>query len=101
MSSRQFQLREVRRTCGTQNLYYNASDSTNPMKIEDLFSKLEKETSKVFEKIRIAVTDGLDFVDIYEKDIHILFKFINLSLRRSKQYRDKVRSSYCANDFLF
>jgi hypothetical protein len=101
MSSGQFQLGEVRRTCGTQNLYYNANDSTDPMKIEDLFSKLESETSEVFEKIRTAITDGLDFVDIREKDIHILFKFMSLSPRRSEQYRDEVRSPYRENDFLF
>jgi hypothetical protein len=47
------------------------------MKIKDLFSKLESETSEVFGKIRTAVTNSLDFVDIREKDIHIHFKFMS------------------------
>jgi hypothetical protein len=71
------------------------------MRIEDLFAELESKTSSFFRKISTAATEGLDYIDILEKDIHILFKFMNLSLRRSQQYRDEVRSSYRENDFMF
>jgi len=83
LPSGRFYLGEVGKTCGTQNLYYDAND-TDPMRIEHLFSKLESKTSSTFTKISTAVTDSLDYIDILEKDIHILFKFMNLSLRRSE-----------------
>ncbi|RGP81432.1 hypothetical protein FLONG3_577 [Fusarium longipes] len=98
--SRQFRLGEVAKTCGAQNLYYNTKDN-NPMRIEQLFSKLESKTSSIFAKIKTAVTEGHDHIDILEKDIHILFKFINLSIRRSKQYKDEVNNPYRENDFVF
>ncbi|PCD23181.1 hypothetical protein AU210_014704 [Fusarium oxysporum f. sp. radicis-cucumerinum] len=100
LPSRQFRLGEVGKTCGAQNLYYNVDDN-DPMRIEHLFSKLESKTSSIFAKIRTAVTEGLEHIDILEKDIHILFKFINLSLRRSKQYRDELNNPYRENDFMF
>ncbi|KFY07183.1 hypothetical protein V492_07379 [Pseudogymnoascus sp. VKM F-4246] len=71
------------------------------MRIEDLFSKLESKTGRIFAKIRTAITDGSDHIDILEKDIHILFKFMNLSMRRSKQYRDDIKNPYRENDFMF
>lgn len=71
------------------------------MRIENLFSNLESKTSEIFAKIRTAATNGLGHIDILEKDIHILFKFMNLSQRRSKQYRDDVKSPFRENDFLF
>ena len=71
------------------------------MRIEHLFSKLECKTSSTFTKISTAVTKGLDQIDILEKDIHILFKFMNISLRRFQQYRDEVKSPYRENDFMF
>lgn len=71
------------------------------MRIEKLFSKLEHRTSIIFRKIRTAVTEGLGHVDILEKDIHILFKFMTLSPRRSEKYRDDVKSPYRDNDFMF
>lgn len=71
------------------------------MKIEHLFADLERRTSKIFAKIRTAITDGLDHIDIVERDIHVLFKFMNISPRRSKQYRDAVKNPYRENDFMF
>jgi hypothetical protein len=71
------------------------------MRIEHLFGKLESKTSMIFTKIRAAVANGLDSVDILEKDIHILFKFMNLSDRRSKQYRDDIVNPYRENDCVF
>ncbi|KEY65508.1 hypothetical protein S7711_09298 [Stachybotrys chartarum IBT 7711] len=100
VSSRQFSLGEVKKTCGTQNLYYDANN-TDPMRIEDLFSKLESKTSTMFHKISTAVTEGHDHIDILEKDIHILFKFMMLSIRRSNQSKDEVENSYRENDFLY
>jgi hypothetical protein len=100
LRSEQFYLGEVGKTGGTQNLYYNAKD-TDPMRIEHLFSKLECKTSSIFRKINIAITEGHDHIDILEKDIHVLFKFMNLSLRRSQQYRDEVKNPHRENDFIF
>ncbi|KAJ5160551.1 uncharacterized protein N7482_007555 [Penicillium canariense] len=98
--SKTFSLGEVRRTCGKQDLYYKA-DEQDPMRIEHLLSKLECKTSSVFRKICTAITNGAAHVDVLEKDIHILFKFMNISLRRSEQYRDEVTNPYRENDFLF
>ncbi|PKX91372.1 uncharacterized protein P174DRAFT_491121 [Aspergillus novofumigatus IBT 16806] len=96
----QFWLKEVAKTCGTQNLYYNAMD-TNPMRVEHLFSKLESKTSVIFNKVTDAVSNGVDHIDILEKDVHLLFQFMNLSLRRSEWYRDEVKNPYRENDFFF
>ncbi|KLO97739.1 uncharacterized protein FFB20_15009 [Fusarium fujikuroi] len=71
------------------------------MRIEQLFSKLESKTSIIFAKISSAVTEGLDHIDIFEKDIHILFKFMNISMRRSKQYKDEINNPHRENDFMF
>ncbi|CAG7560610.1 unnamed protein product [Fusarium equiseti] len=98
--SRQFRLGEVGKTCGAQNLYYDTNNN-DPMRIEQLFSKLEAKTSSMLAKVRAAVTQGHDNIDILEKDIHILFKFITLSVRRSKQYRDELNNPYSENDFVF
>ena len=54
------------------------------MRIKYLFSKLESKTSLIFIKIIAIVTEGLNYIDILKKDIYILFKFINFSLRYSK-----------------
>jgi hypothetical protein len=96
----EFRLGEVGKTCGTQNLYYNAIDD-NPMRVEHLFSKLESKTAQIFQKICAAVTEGIDNVEILEKDIQTLFKFMILSSRRSVQYRDEINSPYRENDFMF
>ncbi|KAB5569963.1 hypothetical protein GE09DRAFT_1283147 [Coniochaeta sp. 2T2.1] len=100
LPSRQFSLGEVRKTCGGQNLYYNTED-TNPMRIENLFSKLESKTSTIFRRISTAVTEGRDHIDILEKDVHLLFKFMYLSLQRSEHFRDEVDNPYRENDFVF
>jgi hypothetical protein len=100
VASEQFWLKEVAKTCGTQNLYYNADD-TNPMRIEHLFSKLESKTSVIFNKVTDAVSNGVDHIDILEKDVHLLFQFMNLSPRRSEWYRDEVKNPYRENDFFF
>lgn len=71
------------------------------MRVEDLFSGIEGQASQIFLKIRNAAKEKLDHVNILEKDIHILFKFMNLSFRRSKQYRDVMQSPYRENDFMF
>jgi hypothetical protein len=100
LPSGQFHIGEVKKTCGTQNLYYDAND-THPMRIEYLFSKLESKTSVIFNKISTAISDGQHHIDILEKDIHILFKFMNISLRRTEQYRNEVKNPYRENDFMF
>jgi hypothetical protein len=71
------------------------------MRIEHLFSKLESKTSLTFTKISTAVTQGLHHIDILKKNIHILFKFMSLSLRRSQKYRDEIKNPYRKNDFMF
>jgi hypothetical protein len=40
-------------------------------------------------------------IDILEKDIHILFKFMNLFMRRSMQYKDELNNPCRENDFVF
>ncbi|KAJ5638664.1 hypothetical protein N7528_001054 [Penicillium herquei] len=82
------------------NLYYIENDPKH-MRIEDLFSGIETQTSQIFIKIRNAAKEKLDHVNILEKDIHILFKFMILSFRRSKQYRDVMQNPYRENDFMF
>ncbi len=71
------------------------------MRIEDLFSGIERQTSQIFIKIRNAAKEKLDHVNILEKNIHILFRFMILSPRRSKQYRDEMQNPYRENDFMF
>lgn len=66
-----------------------------------LFSKLECKTATIFSKIQTTVTKGLSHIDILEKNIYILFKFMILSLRRSEQYREEVKSPYRQSDFMF
>ena len=100
LPSGQFRLGEVARTCGAQNLYYDRSN-TDPMIIEHLFSKLESRTSTIFQKITSAVAEDLDHVDILEKDIRTLFKFMSLSAKRTEQYRSEVKNPYRENDFMF
>lgn len=82
------------------NLYYMENDPEH-MRIEELFSGIEGQTSQIFIKIRNAAKEKLDHVNILEKDIHILFKFMILSFRRSKQYRDEMQNPYRENDFMF
>jgi hypothetical protein len=96
----QFIIEEVKRSCGMYNLYYMEDDPKH-MRIEDLFSVIEGHTSEIFFKIRNAAKEKLDHVNILEKDIHILFKFMILSFRRSKQYRDVMQDQYRENDFMF
>lgn len=95
----QFITEEVKRSCGMYNLYYMENDP-NHMRIEDLFSGIEGQTSQIFIKIKNAAKEKLDHVNILEKDIHILFKFMILSFRRSKQYRDVMQNPYRENDFM-
>jgi uncharacterized protein DUF4238 len=68
------------------------------MRIEHLFSKLESKTSTIFARIHSAVANGVDYIEILEKNIHTLFKFMNVSLRRSQWYRDELKSPYREND---
>ncbi|KAJ6028829.1 hypothetical protein N7540_004405 [Penicillium herquei] len=96
----QFITEEVKRSCGMYNLYYMENDPKH-MRIENLFSGIEAQTSQIFQKIRNAAKEKLDHVNVLEKDIHILFKFMILSFRRSKQYRDMMQNPYRENDFLF
>lgn len=96
----QFITEEVKRSCGMYNLYYMENDPKH-MRIEGLFSAIEQQTSQIFFKIRNAATEKLDHINILEKDIHILFKFMILSFRRSKQYRDIMQDPYRENDFMF
>ncbi|KAJ5455748.1 uncharacterized protein N7458_004012 [Penicillium daleae] len=71
------------------------------MRIESLFSGIETKTSQIFAKIRSASKEQLDHVNILEKDIHVLFKFMMLSHRRSKQHRDEIQNPSRENDFMF
>jgi hypothetical protein len=96
----QFITEEVKRSCGMYNLYYMEDDPEH-MRIEVLFSGIECQTSRIFTKIRDAAKAKLDHVNIFEKEVHILFKFMILSLRRSKQYRDEMQNPYRENDFMF
>ncbi|CEL10897.1 hypothetical protein ASPCAL14004 [Aspergillus calidoustus] len=74
----------------------------DPMRIEHLFRKLESKVSVIANNVRAAAAvDGLDHVDILEKDIQALFKFIALSLRRSEHDRDEMQNPRRENDFLF
>ncbi|CEJ60151.1 hypothetical protein PMG11_08736 [Penicillium brasilianum] len=96
----QFITEEVRRSCGMYNLYYMENDPEH-MRIEGLFSGIEGRTSQIFTKIRNAAKEKLDHVNILEKHIHVLFKFMILSFRRSKQFRDEMQNPYRENDFMF
>ncbi|PNP46951.1 hypothetical protein TGAMA5MH_01904 [Trichoderma gamsii] len=100
LPNEEFHLADVSKTCGEYNLY-DLPNSVEPRNIEQLFSKLESKSSQIFGKIRDTVADGLDHIDILEKDVHTLFKFMNLSMRRSKQYRDNMADPYRENDFIF
>jgi hypothetical protein len=71
------------------------------MQIELLFSKLEAKTASIFSKIRDAVAADCKHVDIVEKDIQTLFTFMNVSPRRSQQYKDQFQSVRRENDFMF
>jgi hypothetical protein len=71
------------------------------MQIELLFSKLEAKTASIFSKIRNAVAADCKHVDIVEKDIQTLFTFMNVSPRRSQQYKDQFQSVRRENDFMF
>jgi len=70
------------------------------MRIEHLFSKLESRTSLIFNKITKAVSDGRGHIDLLEKDVHTLFKFMHLSVKRSKQYHDDFKNPHRDNDFV-
>lgn len=83
-----------------QNLYYRTNDSDH-MRIERLFRTLEGKTSEIFVEIRNAVQKQLSHVNILERDIHVLIKFMLLSQRRSKQYRDDVKNPRRENDHMF
>lgn len=100
LQSGQFITEEVKRSCGMYNLYYR-EDDTNHMRIESLFGGIETKTSQIFAKIRSASKEQLDHVNILEKDIHVLFKFMMLSHRRSKQHRDEIQNPCRENDFMF
>lgn len=100
LPSEEFQVAGVSKTCGEYNLY-DLPSSANPRNIEELFSELESKSSQIFSKIRDTVTKGLDHIDILEKDIHILFKFMDLSRKRSKYFRDDIADPYRKNDFMF
>lgn len=99
LPSEQFRLGYVGKTCGAQNLYYDQHDADH-MRIEHLFSELECKTAAVFQEIQDAVAGGRDSVDILERDVRTLFKFMNVSLRRSEQYRDEVMNPRRENDFM-
>ncbi|PTB55815.1 hypothetical protein M431DRAFT_494253 [Trichoderma harzianum CBS 226.95] len=95
-----FKLANLSKTCGEYNLY-DLPSSANPRNIEELFSDLESKSSQIFGKIRDAVAKSLDHIDILEKDIQILFKFMDLSRRRSEYFRDDIADPYRKNDFMF
>lgn len=71
------------------------------MRIEHLFSKLESRTSAIFRRISTAVAEGRGHIDILEKDVHLLFKFMYLCLKRSEQSTDEFENPYRENDFVF
>jgi hypothetical protein len=96
----QFRLSEVSKTGGVVNLYHDIHDN-DPMRAEKLFSKLECRAATILRKIKDAVLESQDHVDIFEKDVHVLFKFMYLSLLRSDWLRNEYRSPYRENNFLF
>jgi hypothetical protein len=71
------------------------------MIIEKLFSKLEANTARIFSEIRGAVEEGCKHIDIPEKAIQTLFSFMNVSPKRSQQYRDQIQNVHRENDFMF
>lgn len=71
------------------------------MHVERLFSKLEHQTSEILANIRTAVEKSQLHIDIVERDIHTLFKFMDISQKRSVQCRDEMENPYRENDFLF
>jgi hypothetical protein len=49
------------------------------MRVEKLFSKLEHKTALIVQKISEAVSKSHDQMDIFEKEVHVPFKFMYLS----------------------
>ncbi|KAF4218282.1 hypothetical protein CNMCM8980_005468 [Aspergillus fumigatiaffinis] len=85
----------------TQLTAFQQNTACRIFRPEHLFSKLESKTSVIFNKVTDAVSNGVDHIDILEKDVHLLFQFMNLSPRRSEWYRDEVKKPYRENDFFF
>ncbi|KAL4925377.1 uncharacterized protein BDV17DRAFT_294600 [Aspergillus undulatus] len=100
LATEQFNLQDVNRACGAQDLYYDTGDE-NPMRIEHLFSKLENRVAQLFRKIKDAVAQDSDHIDIVERDVQILFRFMHLSLLRSEAYKEGIESPGRENDFMF
>jgi hypothetical protein len=98
--SRAFRIGEVGKSCGIQDLYFDVNHD-DPMRMEHLFSKLESKTATIFQKVKSAVANGLESIELWGKDIHTLFKFMNISPRRSEQYRNNVNDPHRENDFIF
>lgn len=71
------------------------------MRIEHLFSEMESKTATVLARIRNAATQGLQQIDILERDVHTLFKFMLVSPRRSECHKAEVENPRRKNDFLF
>jgi hypothetical protein len=100
MHDEQFRLGEVSTTGGVVDLYYDVHDD-DPMRVEKLFSKLEHKTALIVQKISEAVSKSHDQMDIFEKEVHVLFKFMYLSLLRSNWQRNEYRNPFRDNNFVF
>ncbi|KAK7915067.1 hypothetical protein PG985_012770 [Apiospora marii] len=97
----QFRLGEVGKTCGKVDLYCDDRGGENTKQIESLFSELESGASSIFRKIVDAVAEDRDHVDILEENVHTLFKFMHLSLKRSTQRRNETEDPRGENDYIF
>ncbi|KAK7985652.1 hypothetical protein PG988_003274 [Apiospora saccharicola] len=99
--SMQFRLVEVGKTCGKVDLYHDGQGGGDAIQIESLLSELESEASSIFRKIVDAVAEDRDHVDILEENVHTLFKFMHLSMKRSAQRRNEINNTRGENDFLY
>ncbi|KAI1808065.1 hypothetical protein F4811DRAFT_549158 [Daldinia bambusicola] len=96
----QFQVEDVSKTCGKIDLYMN-SHETDPMRVEKLFSDLESRASSILAKIREAVSQNLDTIEIFQSHVTILFKFMYISIVRVLNLADQFKNPLRENDFAF
>jgi hypothetical protein len=101
LENRQFHHRDARRACGTRDLY-KGTQRDDPMLVEKLFSALESRAKLVLDKIiRAAAQDKTGSVDLFEREVHVLYKFFFLCDIRSKWLRDEFLNPNRENNFVF
>ncbi|KAI1466075.1 uncharacterized protein F4812DRAFT_95991 [Daldinia caldariorum] len=99
-SDHQFQIEDVSKTCGKIDLYMNCHEP-DPMRVEKLFGDLESRASSVLAKIREAVSQNLDTIEIFQNHVNILFKFMYVSIVRVLSLADQFGNPLRDNDFAF